>query len=196
MGPELRIRLPREIAGVRVVPAPAGGADPRSAGVSAAGGAPGAEAELEIQRRVEAERAQLRSACQALTSAASQLQDFRRDLLKDAEGQLVDLATGIARKILMREVQAGRHEIEPIVKEALARVPPHHDVVVHLNPGDWARRQTAQQGDEAAESEHVRFVSDPEVGPAECVLETPEGIVESTLDAHLSEIGEALKTPE
>ncbi len=184
---ELTIRLPRAIAGARVVPAPAGAA-PRGAGAP--------EAELEIRRRVEAETAQLRSACQALTSAVSQLQDFRRDLLKDAEGQLVDLAGGIARKILMQEIQAGRHEIEPIVREALARIPPHCDVVVRLNPDDWAQCPMAQPAPDATPSEHLRFVSDPEVGRAECIIETPEGLVESTLDAHLHEIGEALKAPE
>jgi len=182
MGTQPTIRLQRPVAGVRVVAPPAAGAP--------------ADAEGEVRRRAEAAEAQLRSACQALTAAVGQLQDFRRDLLKDAEGQLVDLATGIARKVLMQEIQAGRHEIEPIVKQALARVPPHCDVVVHLNPDDWARCQAAQSAEGETPPEHVRFVSDPNVGPAECVVEAPEGIVELTLDAHLSEIGEALKAPE
>ena len=55
---------------------------------------------------------------------------------------------------------------------------------------------TTQPAEGEAPPEHVRFVADPEIGRAECVVETPEGIVESTLDAHLSEIGEALKAPE
>ncbi len=192
--PQSTIRLARPIAAVRVAAGPAGGVGPHGSGGPPALAAE--DLELEVQRRVQAERAQLHAACQALMEASCRLQEFRGDLVRDAESQLVDLATGIARKILMQEIEAGRHEIEPIVRAALARVPQHQDVVVHLNPEDWARCPLAQPAEGEAPPEHVRFVADPEIGRAECVVETPEGIVESTLDAHLSEIGEALKAPE
>ncbi len=188
------IRLARPIAAVRVAAGAGGGVGPN--GNDAPPALTAEDLELEVQRRVQAERAQLQAACQALMEASCKLQEFRGDLVKDAESQLVDLATGIARKILMQEIQAGRHEIEAIVREALAHVPQHQDVVVHLNPEDWANCPLAQQAEGEAPPEHVRFVADPEIGRAECVVETPEGIVESTLDANLSEIGLALKATE
>ena len=90
----------------------------------------------------------------------------------------------------MQEIQAERYQIDPIVTEALRRVPSHGGVVVHLNPGDCARCQAAVKQEGAPEQ--VRFVADVNVQPAECLLETPEGIVESSVEGHLAAIAEGL----
>jgi flagellar assembly protein FliH len=144
----------------------------------------------EEQRATQAEGASLVSARQALTHAAQQVEGFRAELLAEAEGQLLTLAVEIARKVLMQEIQAERYQIDPIVAEALRRVPSHGGVVVHLNPGDCSRCQAAvkQEGD----GQQVRFVADVNVQPAECLLETPEGIVESSVEGHLAAIAEGL----
>jgi flagellar assembly protein FliH len=142
------------------------------------------------QRQTEAQRVRLASACQALTRAAQQVEGFRAELLAEAEGQLLSLAVEIARKVLMQEIQAGRYQIDPIVAEALRHVPARGGVVVHLNPGDCAQCQAAakQEGD----PQQVRFVADVNVQPGECLLETPEGIVESSVEGHLAVIAEGL----
>ena len=111
-------------------------------------------------------------------------------MLAEAEPQLVRLAVDIAQKVLMQEIQAGHYEIDPIVTEAMKQVPARCEVVVHLHPDDHARCEAARQlGDDA---EGVRFVADPNVRPAECVLQTGEGVVESGVETNLARIGEAL----
>ncbi|KKL12282.1 hypothetical protein LCGC14_2537310, partial [marine sediment metagenome] len=153
-------------------------------------------ADLQVNARVEAEREQLQAARQAMLEAAGKLQSLREDLLKDAEAQLLDLAVNIARKILMGEIEAGRYEIEPIVREALMRVPSCHDVEVHLNPDDLSECKMAQESGDAAQGERVRFVPDPGVNRADCVIRTPEGTVDATVEAKLSEALEAMKAQE
>jgi flagellar assembly protein FliH len=148
----------------------------------------------EQQRQTQAEGTRLASACQALTRAAQQVEGFRAELLAEAEGQLLSLAVEIARKVLMQEIQAGRYQIDPIVAEALRRVPAHGGVVVHLNPGDCAQCQAAAR--QEGEAPQVRFVADVNVQPGECLLETPEGIVESSVEGHLAAIAEGLGKPE
>ena len=144
----------------------------------------------EEQRATQAQRAGLASACQALTAASQQVEAFRAELLAEAEGQLLSLAVEIARKVLMQEIQAERYQIDPIVAEALRRVPTHGGVVVHLNPGDCAHCQAALKHE--GDPQQVRFVADVNVQPGECLLETPEGIVESSVDGHLAAIAEGL----
>jgi len=192
MPARLTIRLPGRVAAARAVAAPADSAPATAAAVAAAAEAPGPDA----GKHLEAERMQLQQARQALLDAAGKFQQSQQQFLRQAETQLLDLAVDIARKILMREIEAGRYEIEPIVKEALRRIPAHQDVVVHLHPDDWSRCQSAQPSEAPPGSAHVRFVSDAGVRRAECLIEGPEGVVESAVETQLGEIAQGLKALE
>lgn len=165
-----------------------------------AGGSPGAAKAAGTRRQMppdlQAERAALSQAVQALQAAAGRLDRLQADLLAEAEGQLVTLAVEIARKVLMQEIQAGRCQIEPIVQEALRRIPARHEVTVHLNPDDLARCRMAQGLGPQNDGGSVRFLADPKVSRGECLLATPEGIVESTVEGHLQDVVEALNAPE
>ena len=72
---------------------------------------------------------------------------------------------------------------------------PRQTVVAHLHPDDWARCQMAREAS-ADGAGRIRFVADPSVPRAECVLETSEGIVQAAVDDHLDGIGEALSGAE
>jgi len=197
---ELTIRLDRGVRDVAVerVVAPVRDRARRGAAVSAEL-AEILRQELEQHRRqfaeeLEVEQGKVQQACRAARSAAEALRRLREGLLAEAEEQLVALALDIARKVLMQEVAAGRYEIAPILAEALQHVPGQGEVVVHVNPEDHARcRETGQLADDAG---NVRFVADPKVRPAECLLETSEGTIESSMEANLARVGEALALPE
>ena len=96
----------------------------------------------------------------------------------------------------MQKVEDGAYEIESIVKEALNNAPTRQDIVVHLNPEDLAHCQKAQQDEPDGALTGVKFVSDPNIGRAECLLESPKGIIESLINEHLERIGKALKKAE
>ncbi len=93
----------------------------------------------------------------------------------------------------MHKVENGDYEIESIVKEALENAPDRHDVVVHLHPDDVEQCQRAQQNDPGSALVGVTFVSDSNIGRAECLLENPKGIVKSLIDENLERIARALK---
>ena len=141
--------------------------------------------------QVVAQRASLAMARTALESAAAQLRALQAEIVKESEQQLMELAMDIARKVLMQEIQAQRYEIDPIVKEALSRVGPRREVVVHLNPGDLTRCTEARIQDGESEGE-LQFVADASVLPAHCRIETPQGTVQSTPEAHLESLALAL----
>jgi flagellar assembly protein FliH len=153
------------------------------------------QAELQQAREeLERDRQRLALACQAVAKAAGQLQQAQAALAAEAEEQLRGLAVEIARKVLVQEVQAGRYEIDPIVAEAMRHVPSRRNVVVHLHPDDYAQCEMARQL--AEDSDGIRFVADPNLQPAECILETSEGVVESSVEANLQSIDAALQAPE
>jgi flagellar assembly protein FliH len=177
----LEIHLPRRLGEVRTASGPvAAGEQPAPAQAAAAPG-------------LEAERGQLRSALAALRAACAEVRQVRQRLVTEAEGQLVNLAIDIARKVLLQEIQAGRYEIDPIVSEALSRLPGGAEVVVRLNPADLSRCRLAEGADAPGAPEGVHFIADPAVAPAECLVQTPDGAVQSAIEEHLDEVGAALR---
>ena len=146
-----------------------------------------------MREALEAEGGRLVQAHKALSEGLAELSRLRAQITKDCESQLLDLAVEIARKVLMQEIQAGRYEIEPIVKEVLRHVPNRQDVVVRLHPEDFAACGPAREAGGQEADAGVRFVADTSVPRAGCVLETPEGNVESAVEDHLDGIAEALK---
>jgi flagellar assembly protein FliH len=174
------ISLPGAPVEVRVVPPPQQPAKP----------APPADGLAAERAALAAQRAALAQATAAARSAAEQLAAMARQLASEAEGHIVDLAIEVARKVLMQEIQAGRCDIDPIVREALSRVPARGDVLVRLSAADLAACNLA-----ADSPQTVRFVADPSISRGECVVESREGSVISAIEPHLEEIAQALKAP-
>ena len=175
------MRLSTPVQAVRVIASP---------DAPAGDGSPAADAQApaeQAQAQVQAREAELAQAVAAVQAAASELAGLRERIVAEAEGQLVELALEIARRVLMQEVRAGRHEIDPIVREVLARVPGRGEVTVRLNPDDLARSELAAGDGQAV------FQADPSVRPGECRVETAEGAVVSEIEAGLGEIADGLR---
>ena len=142
---------------------------------------------------VEAQKAAFSQACQAVNSVAAKLNEFYDKVFVEHREEIARLSVEIARKILVQKVEDGDYEIESIVKEAINNAPVHQDVVVHLNPEDLVQYQKLQQDERSEDFAGIKFVPDPNIGAAECLLETPKGIIESVIDQHLDQVGKALK---
>jgi len=177
------IRLPRPLAAVSMH-----GAEPT--------------AEERVARTAQAaaeELAALQQARAALQQAVARLEDLQGEIFRQAEEQLVDLAVEIARKVLAQEIEADRYKIDPIVHEALSNVPGSREIIVHLHPEDLSRCELAGEpgeADAAGKDRRLRFVADPGIPKAQCVLETSQGFVESAPERQLTEISKVLKNPE
>jgi flagellar biosynthesis/type III secretory pathway protein FliH len=131
-------------------------------------------------------------ACQALNQIAAKLQELYNNAFVEHRAEIARLSVEIARKILMQKVENGDYEIESIVTEALLHAPSHQDVVVHLNPQDLAECLKAQRDEQSGDLIGVKLVPDPNIGRAECLLESPKGIVKSLIDENLDRVGKAL----
>jgi flagellar assembly protein FliH len=164
----------------------------------AAGDATTVPAEAKQTGLLDLQKESLAQVCQALQDAVNKVNEFQENLLKEHKEQIAKLSVEIAGKILAQKVQEKAYEIGPIIEEALENAPTRQDVVVHLNPEDLVEYQKIQQEDpESCRTlANVKFVSDSNIGQAECLLETPKGIIESLIEERLERIGQALKTAE
>ena len=153
--------------------------------------------QTEMQQQLTGGMARISSARQALAVAGDEFRRVQEQLVGELEQNVVKLALEVAHKVLMQEVQAGNYQIEPIIKEALLHVSVRKNVVVRLNPEDYAVCEMAQQsGGVAPNAGDLHFIADPMVPRAACVLETSQGVVESSVDGHLDEISKALQGTE
>ncbi len=152
--------------------------------------------QMKMLADLETQKQTLQQTCQVMEAAASQLSQTCQDLFDDHKDQIAKLAVEIARTVLMQKVFEGAYDIEAIVKEALRHAPTQNDVTIRVNPLDLADCCAAQAGDSKETLGHLQFVADPDVGRADCVLESPKGIIQSMIDEHLHRIGEALKKTE
>ncbi|KPL25227.1 MAG: hypothetical protein AMJ75_01445 [Phycisphaerae bacterium SM1_79] len=174
------------------------GSAPFSAVADGNGGLEGIKAPAEngqiTTQDQQAQNAELTQTCQVLKSLIDKLNRFYETLFVEQKEEIAKLAVEIARRILMQKVQDGDYEIESIVKEALKNTPTRKDMVVHVNPEDRILCQKVQQEELNGALAGIKFISDPNIGRAECLLETPKGIIQSLIDEHLEQIGNALKT--
>lgn len=160
-----------------------------------------ADSTVKIMQDLEKQKAETAQLYRVLSSLVDELSKFYDGLLASHKEEIAKLSVEIARKILMQKVQKGDYQIEAIVKEALKNAPVRQGVVVHLNPADltglgklagWhvGRAGKDDSGDALAD---VKFIADSNIGPAECLVETPKGIIKSLIDEHLQRIREALE---
>ncbi len=190
MQPAITVNLDSPIASaVLVAEQPAGSRGEDAGAVSAS---PGPPADARLTAEMEARRAALLQLDQALRDLVAQLKELYDSVFASQKEHIARLSLEIARKVLVQKVEKGDYQIQSIVEAALNNAPSHEDLVVHLNPRDFAAYEQLQQ-EQGKEPDGVKFVPDASIGPAECRLESPKGIIESMIDQHLEQIGKALK---
>ncbi len=190
----LTVHLEKPITSAKIQDDSAGGIGSK---LSSGGGVDSAaNAEQILTQDSEAQKTAFSQAYQALNDVVTKLNECYDKVFVEHKEEIAKLSVEIARKILMQKVENGDYEIESIVKETLKNTPSRQDVVVHLNPEDLAQCQKAQQDKPGDTFAGIRFVSDPKIGRAECLLESPKGIIESLINEHLERVGKALKKAE
>jgi len=148
--------------------------------------------QLKLTQDLERQKAEVVQLCQTLNCLVGELSRFYNEVLAKHKEEIARLSVEIASKVLMQKVQKGDYHIESIIKEALKNAPACQEVVVHLNPEDLMQCQKLQQDDPRNTLADIKFVADPSIGRAECLLETPKGIVKSFINEHMEQISEAL----
>ena len=143
-------------------------------------------------KKLFSQKETFKQACLTLNNVVDKLNQFCVKLFTEHKTEIAKLSVEIARKVLVQKIENGDYKIESIIQEALGNVPDRQDVVVHLNPEDMECCRKAQQDEPDGIFAGIRFVSDPKIGRAECLLESPKGIIESRINEHLEEITKAL----
>jgi len=149
-----------------------------------------------VMQDIEKQKAEVAQLCRTLNCLVAKVNQFYDELLAKHKEEIAKLSVEIANRVLMQKVQKGDYQIESIVKEALGNAPARHELVVHLNPEDLPQCHKLQQDDRGSAFAGIKLIADPSIGRAECLLETPKGIIKSFIDEHMERISEALQKVE
>jgi flagellar assembly protein FliH len=111
----------------------------------------------------------------------------RQSYYRRIEGEVVELALAIARKILHREAQVDPHTLAGIVRVTLEKLDTGTKVDLHVHP----KEATEWRHYFACQMENVpapEVFEDPAIAPGECRIETSLGSTEVGLESQLKEI--------
>ena len=135
---------------------------------------------------------ELAQSCKLVKGIADKLNNVYEETIGRNRSDIARLAVEIARKILMRETDSGHYTMQAIVEEALKCAPTRQNIVVRVNPQDLPSCQRLQQDDAGGPLAGLEFLADGSIARADCLIETPKGIVKSFVEERLQRIGEAL----
>ena len=145
-----------------------------------------AEAEIEglraAQHKVEA-------LVERYGDALVRLQEMTRENARPLAAEVVELALVVAREILGRECSIDHEPLLARVEAALRSVAGDATIEVRLSKGDLT--YIAKRRPDLAEA-GVVLIEDPRLGPGGCVVETPERIVDASIEARLDAVRAAL----
>jgi flagellar assembly protein FliH len=125
-----------------------------------------------------------------LTQTLDELTTVRADMIRQTEGQMVQLALGIARRIVQREVSLDPDLLLAMARVALERLGDSARVTVKLHPEDYAAAGAARVSEMT--SSNVTIVADARLSRGACRVESDMGLLDVGIDAQLQEVGRAL----
>ena len=114
-------------------------------------------------------------------------------LLLAQEQDMLDLALGIAQRVIHRAVALDPSVIRDVVAQTLEQVRHKRQILVLLNPEDLRRLEpdrAALQG--VVEGATLYLDEDPQISPGGCVIETESGRIDARLEVQLAAIRAAL----
>ena len=145
------------------------------------------QAEVSIEKSKE-----VMQACKCLNDLLNKFNEFQAKFMADHKKGITQLSIEIAKKILCKKISEGDYEIQAIIEEALRHSPAKKDIVVQLNPRDFEEINRLQENGVLEAFNGIQFVQNPAIARAECVIETPKGIIESFITEHMQRIEKAL----
>lgn len=125
----------------------------------------------------------------------AQLQELHRNLYKEAEEHMVQLALEIAQKILRKQVEMDPQVVLEVAKATLQEAHAGETYFLYVNPQDLKR---AAKGKDDLYSQippgaTLQIIADPDVSPGGCRVETEVGSTDGTLESQLAQLAEKLK---
>jgi flagellar assembly protein FliH len=123
-----------------------------------------------------------------LSASVEELTRVRAEMIRHTERQMVQLALGVARRIVHREVSTDAAALTAMMHAALDRLSHASRVTIRLNPADHQSVTAALPGALTG----MTLTADPRVPRGGCKVESEFGDIDAGVDAQIQEIARGL----
>ncbi|HVN04278.1 MAG TPA: FliH/SctL family protein [Bryobacteraceae bacterium] len=132
--------------------------------------------------------AELQPVFEKLARTIQELAGLRPRILREAEGELVELSVAIARRILRRELSVDPDALRGLVKSALEKLPAQEISRIRVHPELAPGVQKALAG----EGREWPLIADGTLERGALLIETARGKLDGSIETQLAEIGRGL----
>ena len=146
----------------------------------------------EILQQAQAQNQENAQLWQVLNQLVQQIEQMYEKLFYENREKIANLAVEIAKKILTQQIKQGDYDIQQVIEKTIEKAPQGQTLLVRLNPEDLLKCQKLQKDQATQANENIEFVGDSNLACAQCVIETPKGMVESLIDQQLEKVEKAL----
>lgn len=145
---------------------------------------------IEEQRRAVLEQAReegYREGFAKVNEIIYELTEKKRDVLAQAEADMIRLSIRVAARIIGRELRQHPDTIADIVTQAIQTVRNQTKITIRVNPDDMENLVKGRELllNRIGQSKIIDFQTDPKVQPGGCIIESEAGTVNAQLKTQL-----------
>jgi flagellar assembly protein FliH len=135
------------------------------------------------------------SSTKALVMACEQVNSLRETVLNNSMDEMENLVLAIAEKIIRHSVTEQNRTIVDTVAEAIRQAVKSDELVIHVNPADFAviKAKSKEFIDAISGLENVVVQADPAIEQGGCSIDSSTSTVDATIAGQLRMIEEKIK---
>ncbi|EAT15805.1 hypothetical protein HTZ97_14675 [Desulfuromonas acetoxidans] len=147
------------------------------------------------QAGLDEANAQLSKTTKALAEACRQLSGQRQKMLDGSREDMLRIVLAIAERVVLTELSVHREAINRTIQQAIQAAVSAEEFHIKINPADMDVVQGHKPLFIASLTglTNIEFVADPSVTAGGCILESPVGRVDATIEAQMEEIVQTLR---
>jgi len=142
---------------------------------------------------LECAHLEIGEAVSEISALLHSLEEQKSGMLRNYEGKIRDLAIHIAKKVIQTELDNNNETFLNIYKSAVQEL--RDQEWIRLSVSDLQVQFATENADTlmslAKGAKHIEIVGLPEAPSGTCIVETPDGIVDASLDTQMDKIKEA-----
>ncbi len=139
---------------------------------------------------VEKQKKEALKLVQTVTELVKEIGVYKKGIMEKAEGEMLDLAFGIAEKVVHQEITTNRDVIQSVMKDAIKSIVDKDGLKIRLNPADFnymmeIKTDFLQSIDGI---KNVVFEEDAGIRQGGVVVESLFGEVDARIDKQFKEV--------
>jgi flagellar assembly protein FliH len=132
------------------------------------------------------------AALHSVQKILGEIQTYQKEYDRKHEGEMVRFLLALARRILRQEFPHAEETVAETLREAIRQAEDRKKIRIHLHPKDYeffkAHPERLPFPLQEENPDGAKLVADPSLLRGGCLIETPFGDIDATLDSQLDQI--------